>query len=97
MPWLKKNPAFFYDPDHFQKPNPFQPDVVVSIDAVMEKKLNALTIMECQFYDGGANGSAELMPTEPRQQKQRKQEVRAGFARRAARQGGDQTAVSVFE
>jgi LmbE family N-acetylglucosaminyl deacetylase len=82
VPYLKKNPAFFYYPDRFQKPNPFNPDVIVSIDSVMEKKLDALAIMESQFYEGGANGYPELMPSEPEKQKQRKQEVRDGFARR---------------
>ena len=82
VPYLKRNPAFFYYPDRFQKPNPFQPDVMVSIDSVMEKKLNALAIMESQFYEGGANGSPELMPTDPEKQKQRKQQVRDGFAQR---------------
>jgi N-acetylglucosamine malate deacetylase 1 len=82
VPHLTKNPAFFYYPDRFQKPNPFQPDVLVSIDSVMEKKLDALAIMESQFYEGGANGSAALMPSDPEKQKARKQEVRDGFARR---------------
>jgi N-acetylglucosamine malate deacetylase 1 len=82
VPYLTKNPAFFYFPDRFQKPNPFQPDVIVSIDSVIEKKLDALSIMESQFYEGGANGSAALMPSEPEKQKARKQEVREGFARR---------------
>jgi LmbE family N-acetylglucosaminyl deacetylase len=81
-PHLQKNPAFFYFPDRFQKPNPFQPDVIVSIDSVIEKKLDALSIMESQFYEGGANGSAELMPTDLEKQKQRKQQVRESFARR---------------
>jgi LmbE family N-acetylglucosaminyl deacetylase len=81
-PHLTKNPAFFYFPDRFQKPNPFQPDVIVSIDSVIEKKLDALSIMESQFYEGGANGSAELMPTDLEKQKQRKQQVRESFARR---------------
>src|SRR5512136_2694595 len=31
IPILKKNPAFFYYPDRFQKPTPFRPDVVVDI------------------------------------------------------------------
>ena len=79
---LKNNPAFFYYPDRFQKPNPFKPDVVVNVDEVMEKKLDALAVMESQFYEGGANGSAELMPSEPAKQKQRHQQVRDGFARR---------------
>jgi LmbE family N-acetylglucosaminyl deacetylase len=82
VPHLTKNPAFFYFPDRFQKPNPFQPDVMVSIDSVIEKKLDALAIMESQFYEGGANGSAELMPSDPDKQKARKQDVRDGFARR---------------
>jgi len=82
VPALKKNPAFFYFPDRFQKPNPFQPDVVVAVDEVMEKKLDALAVMESQFYEGGANGSAELMPGEPAKQKARHQQVRDGFARR---------------
>src|ERR1700704_2176760 len=52
VPALKKNPAFFYFPDHFQKPNPFKPDVIVSVDEAMEKKLDALAVMESQFYEG---------------------------------------------
>jgi len=38
--------------------------------------------MVSQFYEGGANGSVELLPTEPDKQKQRHQQVRDGFARR---------------
>src|SRR6516162_11343357 len=36
VPPLKNNPVFLFYPDSFRKPNPFRPDVVVSIDAVME-------------------------------------------------------------
>jgi LmbE family N-acetylglucosaminyl deacetylase len=57
-PPMKDNPVFMYYPDRFQKPTPFQPDVVVDIDPVIEKKLAALSGMESQFYEGGANGSA---------------------------------------
>src|SRR5690349_21529550 len=39
VPYLKNNPVFLYYPDGFQKPNTFQPDVAVSIDSVIEKKL----------------------------------------------------------
>jgi len=84
VPHLTKNPVFFYSGDRFQKPNPFNPDVVVAIDSVMEKKLDALAIMESQFYEGGANGYPELMPGTREGQKKRKQEVRDGFARRNA-------------
>ncbi len=82
IPVLRKNPAFFYYPDRFQKPNPFRPDVVVDIGPVMEKKLDALGEIVSQFYEGGANGSANLLPSDPEKQKARHQQVRDGFARR---------------
>ncbi len=82
VPPLTKNPIFFYYGDRFQKPNPFEPDIVISIDAMMENKLDALAIMESQFAEGGANGSAELMPPDPQKQKTRREQVRTGFAKR---------------
>jgi N-acetylglucosamine malate deacetylase 1 len=84
VPPLKKNPVFLYYPDRFQKPNPFAPDIVVSIDSTIDKKLDALGVMVSQFAEGGANGSAELMPDDTEKQKQRHQQVRDGFARRSA-------------
>lgn len=51
VPALRKNPAFFYFEDHFQRPNPFRPDVVVSIDDVIDKKLDALDAHVSQFYE----------------------------------------------
>jgi len=84
VPPLKKNPVFLYYPDGFLKPNPFQPDIAVDISSVMEKKLDALGVMISQFAEGGANGSADLMPPNgPEKQKARKKEVRDGFARRS--------------
>jgi LmbE family N-acetylglucosaminyl deacetylase len=82
VPCLQRNPVFMYYPDQFQKPNPFQPDVVVAIDEVMNKKLDALDALESQFYEGGANGSAALLPSEPEKQQARKREVRDYFANR---------------
>jgi len=79
---LKNNPVFMYYPDSFRKPNPFEPDVVVAIDSVMEKKLDALGVIVSQFAEGGANGSADLLPSAPAKQKQRHQQVRDGFAKR---------------
>ena len=79
---LKRNPAFFFYPDRFQKPNPFLPDVAVSIDSVIEAKLDALAVIESQFYEGGANGSAELTPDDPAKQAERRKQVREGFAAR---------------
>src|SRR5438105_665531 len=84
VPYLTANPAFFYYSDGFQKPNPFHPDVIVAIDAVIEKKLDALTTLESQFYEGGANGNASLMPSDPAKQAERRREVRSGHAGRSA-------------
>jgi LmbE family N-acetylglucosaminyl deacetylase len=79
---LKNNPVFMYYPDRFQKPNPFKPDVVVNIDSVSEKKLDALDALESQFYEGGANGSSDLLPSDPEKQKQRHKQVRDSFDKR---------------
>jgi LmbE family N-acetylglucosaminyl deacetylase len=83
VPHLTTNPVFLYYPDRFQKPNPFQPDIAVAIDTVIEKKLDALDALESQFYEGGANGSAALMPSDPAKQAERRKKVRAGFAARS--------------
>ncbi len=83
VPYLKKNPVFMYYPDGFQKPNPFQPDIAVAIDPVIQKKLDALDALVSQFYEGGANGSADLVPSDPAKQQERKRQVRAGFDRRS--------------
>ncbi len=50
---LRKNPVYMYMWDHFQKPNPFQPDVVVAIDDVIERKLEALSVITSQFAEWG--------------------------------------------
>ncbi len=83
VPCLKRNPVFLYCPDSFQKPNPFQPDIAIDIDSVIEKKLDALDALESQFYEGGANGSADLIPSDPAKQQERKRQVRTGFDRRS--------------
>ncbi|MEP7340942.1 MAG: PIG-L family deacetylase [Acidobacteriota bacterium] len=82
VPHLTANPIFMYSSDRFEKPNPFQADVVVDIDSVMEKKLDGLLGMASQFYEGGANGSADLMPTDPAKQKERWAVVRKRFVDR---------------
>lgn len=48
---LRANPVYMYMWDRFQKPNPFQPDVVVAIDDVIERKLEALSVMTSQFAE----------------------------------------------
>lgn len=51
VPALRKNPAFFYYQDGFQRPNPFRPDVAISIDGVIDQKINALDSHVSQFYE----------------------------------------------
>jgi N-acetylglucosamine malate deacetylase 1 len=82
VPYLEKNPAFLYYSDRFQRPNPFRPDIVVDIDDVMERKLAALDALESQFLEGGANGSAKLLPKDSADRERRVGEVREGFRER---------------
>ncbi len=51
VPPLENNPVFLYYQDAFQKPSPFQPDVVVALDDVWENKVNALDAHVSQFYE----------------------------------------------
>ena len=81
-PPLARNPLFLFYTDRFQKPNPSTADIVVSIDAVIEKKLDALAVMESQFLEGGATGSALLLPKTPADKPKRIAAVRASHAAR---------------
>ena len=83
VPCLENNPAFFYYSDRFERPNPFRPDVIVDIDDVIERKLDALDALESQFFEGGANGSAKLLPADAAGRETRLRQVREGFASRS--------------
>ena len=83
-PALKKNPVFLYASDRFQRPYPFQADVTVDIDDVIEPTLDALLVMESQIHEGGANGYAGLYPEEPAGRQRRREEVRRDLAKRYA-------------
>lgn len=50
-PPLKKNPVFLYFQDHFQRPNPFRPDVAIDITSVYSQKVHALDAHVSQFYE----------------------------------------------
>lgn len=50
-PALKKNPLFLYFSDRFTRPQPFRPDIVVSIDEVIDKKYAAMDAHVSQFYE----------------------------------------------
>jgi N-acetylglucosamine malate deacetylase 1 len=82
-PYLTNNPVFLFYPDRFQKPNPFQADIVVGIDDVIEKKLDALDTLVSQFFEGGANGSPDNQPKDAAAMEARKRQVREGFRNRS--------------
>jgi LmbE family N-acetylglucosaminyl deacetylase len=81
-PFLKNNPVFMYYTDRFQKPYASQADVIIGIDSVIDKKLDALALLESQFLEGGANGNESLIPKTPEQREKRVADVRRGFDQR---------------
>ena len=83
VPYLEKNPVFLYYSDRFQRPNPIRADIVVDIDDVIEQKLSALDLLESQFLEGGANGSAALLPKDAAGREARRRQVRLGFEQRS--------------
>ncbi|MHC4511819.1 MAG: PIG-L deacetylase family protein [Planctomycetota bacterium] len=82
VPHLKRNPVFLYFSDRFQKPNPFEPDLVVSIDSVIEKKLDALVELESQFVEGGVTGNESRIPKNEAERAAARRRVRNNFRRR---------------
>lgn len=50
-PALRKNPVFMYFQDGFQKPAAFSPDIAVSIDDVIDKKIEMLDAHVSQMYE----------------------------------------------
>jgi LmbE family N-acetylglucosaminyl deacetylase len=84
VPALEKNPLFLYSQDNFQRPNPFRADIVVSIDRVIDKKVDALLTMESQFVEGGAMGKPNPALDNPAEREKKRQQVREAFRRRFA-------------
>jgi len=66
-PAIKKNPLFLYFSDRFSRPQPFRPDIVVSIDDVLDKKYTALDAHVSQFYEWLPWHAGELdeVPADP--------------------------------
>ena len=50
-PPMETSPVFGYVADHFQKPMPFEPDVVLDVTDVEARKLDALHCHESQMYE----------------------------------------------
>ena len=66
-PALRRNPVFFYFQDNFQRPNPFRPDVAVSIDDVLEKKIRMQDAHTSQMYEWlpWVAGNLDKVPKDP--------------------------------
>ena len=66
-PALRKNPVFMYFQDGFQKPAPFTPDVAVSIDDVIDKKISMLDAHVSQVYEWlpWHDGKLDQVPKDP--------------------------------
>lgn len=45
------NPVFLYFQDRFEKPYPFEHDITVAVDSVVDQKIRALDAHESQFYE----------------------------------------------
>ena len=82
-PALKRNPVFLYSSDGFQKPNPFQADVVVSIDSVIEQTMEGMTKLVSQFIEGGCGGGPSSMPRDEADLKARQEKLRQGRFRQS--------------
>jgi len=79
IPHLKRNPVFLYYEDGFKKPNPFSPDIVVGIDEVVGKKLDAALALASQTLEGGCDGSQDSYPSDLEKRRAREQQVRRSF------------------
>jgi len=85
VPQLAKNPIFLYLSDGFQKPNPFEPNIVVGIDDVFDQKASALWLLESQIESLWATGNFERIvpvPKDPAGREARRKVVTARFASR---------------
>ncbi|WP_372638798.1 PIG-L deacetylase family protein [Fodinibius sp.] len=85
-PHLARNPVVLYYHDGFEKPYPFQPDVVVGIDDAAEKKWRAIEQMPSQFSDeqSWTWGTREEVPDdEERRMEMRIDEIKVRFENQA--------------
>jgi len=84
VPHLTSNPVFLYFWDRFQTPNPFEPDIVVAIDDVIDQKLEALVALESQFVEGCVTGNESMIPKNETERAAAHQRVRDSFRKRFA-------------
>jgi LmbE family N-acetylglucosaminyl deacetylase len=87
VPALKKNPVFLYFQDGFQKPAPFRADIAVSIDDVIDKKIDALDAHVSQVYEWlpWHAGNLDEVPKDPAARKAWLKKERGGRVSDAVR------------
>ena len=88
VPELARNPVFLYVSDGFQKPNPFAPDIVVPIDSVFDRKVEAVWQLESQIESLWATGNFEKVVPIPDDPAGRAQRHKEQYDRQASRDGG---------
>ncbi len=82
-PRVEANPVFLYYYDRFQKPNPFEPSIVVDIDEVGAQKYECMAALRSQFSDWNAWHSGYLDRV-PKDEEGRKAFIAEQFQRRDA-------------
>jgi LmbE family N-acetylglucosaminyl deacetylase len=73
-PPTKGNPIYLSSPDWFDVPKPFAPQVVVDIDAVVDKKLACVSAMPSQFGDADS-WQGRTLPDLPKDEAGRKAKI----------------------
>jgi LmbE family N-acetylglucosaminyl deacetylase len=73
---LRVNPIIMYVIDHFQKPYPFTPDVVIDIETVAEQKFEAIHRHTSQMYEWLPYNARRLEQV-PEGEKERREWLRA--------------------
>ncbi len=101
-PALRKNPVFMYFQDGFQKPNPFTPDVAVSIDDVIDKKISMFDAHVSQMYEWlpWHDGELDKVPKDPKARiewlkNQRGNEPNASVRKALAKWYGEEAAKNI--
>lgn len=81
VPALRVNPVIAYLSDHFQRPVPFAPTVVVDVEPVFETIIDQLVCHRCQFFEWmpWTMCQENTFPTEPAAQREAIREVYRQF------------------
>ena len=72
VPALRVNPVIAYLSDHFQRPAPFQPTVVIDVEPVLEQIVDQLVCHRSQFFEWLPYTLCQddSFPTDPDQQRE---------------------------